>query len=184
MTPEIVSKALALLKEAVPRAARIAILANPGNPFHPGMVRNGTEAASTLGIQLTVVNVTAGEGLEDAFELMARERTNALLVLSDGMFFFNRTRIADLALGNRLPSMFSTSELGKSGWLMAYAASSVDNYRRAATYVHKIFKGAKPGDLPIEQPSKFELVINLKTAKALGLTMPPSLLLRADQVIE
>jgi putative tryptophan/tyrosine transport system substrate-binding protein len=184
MTPEIVGKGLALLKEAVPGAVKIAILSNSGNPFHRGMVRNGAEAASTLGIQLTIMDVKVAEGLEDAFGMMVRQRVHALLVLSDGMFFFNRTRIADLAFRNRLPSMFSTTELGESGWLMAYAASSIDNYRRAATYVDKILKGAKPADLPVEQPRKFELVINLRTAKALGLTIPSSLLLRADQVIE
>jgi putative tryptophan/tyrosine transport system substrate-binding protein len=110
---------------------------------------------------------------------MVRERVNALLVLVDGMFYFHRTRIADLAI-SRLPSMFTA----QAGGLMHYSPNPTDNYRHAATYIDKIFKGAKPGDLPIEQSTKFELVINLKTAKALGLTIPPSLLQRADQVIE
>jgi putative ABC transport system substrate-binding protein len=179
-SPELVGKSLALLKEAVPRAVRIAVLSNPGNPHHPGMVRNGTDAARSLGVRLTIVEAKAAEGLEDAFRTMVRERVSALLVLGDGMFFFNRTRIGDLALRSRLPSMFPV----QAGGLIYYGPNSVDNYRRAATYVDKILKGAKPGDLPIEQSTKFELIINLKTAKALGLTIPPSLLQRADQVIE
>ena len=108
----------------------------------------------------------------------------AVLLLPDGMFYFSRRLIADLALKNRLPSMFSTTELAEGGWLMAYSPSSIDNYRRVATHVDKILKGAKPGDLPVEQPTKFDFLINLKTAKALGLTIPPSVLVRADQVIQ
>ena len=115
---------------------------------------------------------------------MARQRVGGLLVLPDGMFYFNRRHIADLALRNRLPSMFRTTELAEGGWLMAYSPSSIDNYRRVATHVDKILKGAKPGDLPVEQPTTFELLINLKTAKVLGLTIPQSVLVRADQVIQ
>jgi putative ABC transport system substrate-binding protein len=140
-SPELVGKSLALLKEAVPRAVRIAVLSNPGNPHHPGMVRNGTDAARSLGVRLTIVEARAAEGLEDAFRTMVRERVSALLVLGDGMFFFNRTRIGDLALRSRLPSMFTA----QAGGLMHYGPNSADNYRHAATYVDKIFKGAKPG---------------------------------------
>jgi putative ABC transport system substrate-binding protein len=180
MSPELIGKSLALLKEAAPQAVRIAILSNPANSLHPGMVRTGTAAARSLDVRLTIVEARAAEGLEDAFGTMVRERVNALLVLVDGMFYVNRTRISELAIRSRLPSLFTA----QAGGLMHYSPNSTDNYRRAATYVDKILKGAKPGDLPIEQSSKFELVINLKTAKALGLTIPPSLLLRADQVIE
>jgi putative ABC transport system substrate-binding protein len=125
-------------------------------------------------------DVLAKDRLEDAFGKMVRERVSAVLVLVDGMFYFNRTRISDLAIASRLPALFTA----QAGGLMHYSPNPTDNYRRAATYVDKILKGAKPGDLPIEQATKFELVINLKTAKALGLTIPPSLLARADQVIE
>ncbi len=183
LTPELVGKHLELLKEAVPKAVRVAVLSNPRNPLHPELVRNAKLAAGSLGVQLKIVEARAPMELEGAFSTMAGERMSALLVLGDSMFYVNRTRIADLALRNRLPSMFGSGDLSRAGGLMAYAPRSVDNYRRAATYVDKILKGAKPADLPVEQPTKFELVINLKTAKALGLTIPPSVLLRADEVI-
>jgi ABC-type uncharacterized transport system substrate-binding protein len=183
LTPELIGKNLELLKEAVPKAARVAVLSNPRNPLHPELVRNAKLAAGSLGVQLKIVEARAPKELEGAFSTMAGERMSALLVLADGMFYVNRTRIADLALRNRLPSMFGSGDLSRAGGLMAYAPRSVDNYRRAATYVDKILKGAKPADLPVEQPTQFELVINLKTAKALGLTIPPSVLLRADEVI-
>jgi len=183
LTPELIGKHLELLRGTVPRAARIAVLSNPTNPLHPELVRNAKLAAGSLGVQLKIVEAGAPMELERAFSTMAGERMSALLVLGDGMFYVNRTRIADLALRNRLPSMFGSGDLSRAGGLMAYAPRSVDNYRRAATYVDKILKGAKPADLPVEQPTKFELVINLKTAKALGLTIPPSVLLRADEVI-
>jgi putative ABC transport system substrate-binding protein len=184
LTPELVGKNLELLKEAVPKAVRVAVLSNPRNPLHPELVRNAKRAAGSLGVQLRIVEAGAPKELEGAFSTMAGERLSALLALSDGMFYVNRTRIADLALRNRLPSMFGSGDHARAGGLMAYAPRSVDNYRRAATYVDKILKGAKPADLPVEQPTKFELVINLKTAKALGLTIPPSVLLRADEVIQ
>ena len=180
MSPELIGKSLALLKEAVPQAVRITILSNPANSLHPGMVRTGIAAARSLGVRLTIVEARTAEGLEDAFATMVRERVSALLVLVDGMFYFNRTRISDLAVRSRLPSMFTA----QAGGLMHYSPNPTDNYRRAATYVDKILKGTKPGDLPIEQSTKFELVINLKTAKALGLTIPPAVLARADEVIE
>jgi putative ABC transport system substrate-binding protein len=183
LTPELIGKNLELLKEAVPRAVRVAVLSNPRNPLHPELVRNAKLAARSLGLQLKIVEAGAPKELEGAFSTMAGERMSALLVLADGMFYVNRTRIADLALRNRLPSMFGSGDLARAGGLMAYAPRSGDNYRRAATYVDKILKGAKPADLPVEQPTKFELVINLKTAKALGLTIPPSVLLRADEMI-
>ena len=160
LTPELIGKNLELLKEAVPRAVRVAVLSNPRNPLHPELVRNAKLAARSLGVQLKVVEAGAPKELEGAFSTMAGERMSALLVLGDGMFYVNRTRIADLALRNRLPSMFGSGDLARAGGLMAYAPRSGDNYRRAVTYVDKILKGAKPADLPVEQPTKFELVIN------------------------
>jgi putative ABC transport system substrate-binding protein len=184
MSPELVGKSLATLKEAVPGASRIAVLSNPGNALHSIMVRSGTDAARSLGVRLAIVEARAADALEPAFGAMVRERVSALLVLVDGMFFYNRARVGELALRSRLPSMVPTSDYVQAGGLMSYAPNSADNYRHAATYVVKILKGAHPGDLPIEQPTTFQLVINLKTAKALGITIAPSLLARADQVIE
>ncbi len=185
LTPELTGKHLELLKETVPKAIRVAVLSNPKNPVHQELVRNAKLAAGSLGVQLKIVEAGAPKELGGAFATMAGERMSALLVLGDGMFYINRTRIADLALRNRLPSMSgSGGDFPRAGGLMGYAPRSVDNYRRAATYVDKILKGAKPADLPVEQPTKFELVINLKTAKTLGLTIPQSLLIRADEVIQ
>jgi putative tryptophan/tyrosine transport system substrate-binding protein len=184
MAPESTAKSLEILKEAVPRAVRVAVLSNPRNSLHPELLKNAKPVAGLLGVQLEIVEARTPNELEGAFSSMARQRIGALLVLPDGMFYFNRTQIADLALRNRVPSMFSTTELAEGGWLMAYSPSSIDNYRRAARHVDKILKGAKPADLPVEQPTKFELLINLKTAKALGLTIPQSLLARADEIIQ
>jgi putative ABC transport system substrate-binding protein len=185
MAPESISKNLELLKETVPKAVRVAVLSNPTNPLHPQLLRNVKTGAQSLGVKLDIVEASAAKQLESVFSTMARERMDGLLVLPDGMFYLNLPRIADLAVRHRLPSMFgSTTELAMVGGLMAYGPSSVDNYRRAATYVDKILKGSRPADLPVEQATKFELIINLKTAKALGLTIPPSLLARADHVIE
>jgi len=184
LTPELIGKNLEFMKVAAPRAIRVAVLSNPTNPGHLAMVRNSKRAAERLGLELRIVGAGAQNELEGVFSIMARERVSALLVLADGMFWVQRTRIADLALKNRLPSTFQNSEHAEAGGLMSYAPNSIAPYHRAAAYVDKILKGAKPADLPVEQPTKFELVINLKTARALGLTIPPSLLLRADHVIE
>jgi ABC-type uncharacterized transport system substrate-binding protein len=184
MAPESTAKSLEILKEAVPRAVRVAVLSNPRNPLHLELLKNAKRVAESLGVKLEIVEVANPNEIEGAFSKMGRERMGALLVLPDGMFYFNRTQIADLALRNRLPSMFSTTELAEGGWLMSYSPSSIDNYRRVATHVDKILKGAKPADLPVEQPTKFELMINLKTAKTLGLTIPQSLLVRADEIIQ
>jgi putative tryptophan/tyrosine transport system substrate-binding protein len=135
-------------------------------------------------VQLQILELRSPDNLDAAFPALARERAEALLVLSDVMFFQHRTQIVELAAKYRLPVVYGLREEAEAGGLIAYGANRGDLYRRAATYVDKILKGAKPGDLPIEQPTKFELVINLKTAKALGLTIPASLLLRADQVID
>ena len=168
----------------MPKVSRVAVLLNPGNPFAARQLREVEGAARVLGVQLQLLEARGPEQFDSAFAAMARERAGALLVLSDVLFFFHRTRIADLAAKSRLPAMYGLREHAEAGGLMAYGANISDLFRRAATYVDKIFKGAKPADLPVEQPTKFELVINLKTAKALGLTVPPSLLVRADEVIE
>jgi len=181
---DIFGKDLELLKEVVPRVRRVAVLSNPDSPAQPLTVRNVKDAARSLGLQLQLLEARGPEGFDGAFAAMARERVGALLVVQDPAFIPHRARLVDLAAKNRLPSIFTQREDAEAGGLMSYGPSLSDLYRRAGTYVDKILKGANPGDLPVEQPTKFELVINLKTAKALGLTIPPSLLQRADQVIE
>jgi putative ABC transport system substrate-binding protein len=178
-------KQLELLKEAVPRAVRIGVLWNPSNPWHPLALKGVEPGARSLGVQLQTLKVRDPEEFENAFAAMTRERAGAVLVLADPMMFFQRTRLADVVAKYRLPTMYGgTRAFVEAGGLMSYWANEADLYRRVGSYVDRILKGAKPGDLSIEQPTKFELVINLKTAKALGLTIPPSLLARADQVIE
>ncbi len=181
---DIFGKDLELLKEVVPRVRRVAVLSNPDSPAQPLTVRNVKDAARSLGLQLQLLEARGPEGFDGAFAAMAREHVGALLVVQDPAFIPHRARLVDLAAKNRLPSIFTQREDAEAGGLMSYGPSLSDLYRRAGTYVDKILKGANPGDLPVEQPTKFELVINLKTAKALGLTIPPSLLQRADQVIE
>jgi putative ABC transport system substrate-binding protein len=141
-------------------------------------------AARSLGVQLQLLEARGPNEFDGAFAAMAKERVGALLVVADSMFNLHRTRLADLAARSRLPAAYGTREIVEAGGLMSYGPSVRDLYRRSATFVDKILKGAKPGDLPVEQPTKFELVINMKTAKALGLTIPPMLLLRADEVIQ
>jgi putative tryptophan/tyrosine transport system substrate-binding protein len=182
--PEIVGKYVELLKAAVPALSRLAVLWNPAQTAHPVLITQAETAARAIGSRLQLVSARSPEDLDAAFATMARQRADALLVLADPLFFQLRAYLASLAEKNRLPAMYGLSEHVEAGGLMAYAASIHDLYRRAALYVDKIFKGAKPADLPIEQPTKFELVINLKTARAIGLTIPPTLLQRADQVIE
>jgi putative ABC transport system substrate-binding protein len=183
-SPGIVGKHLEMLTEAVPKVSRVAVLRNPTNPDAAHMSREGDGAARTLGVQLQVLDVRVPNELDSAFAAMTRHRAGALLLLGDTMFFLHRARIASLAAKSRLPTVSGAREMAEAGLLMTYGRSFSYDFRRAATYVDKILKGAKPGDLPIEQATKFDLVINLKTAKALGLTIPPSLLQRADQVIE
>ena len=182
--PELFGKELELLKETVPKVRRVAILSNPGNPAHPFNIRELNVAARSLGVQLQFLEARGPNEFDGAFAAMAKERVGALLVLPDGMFNLQRTRLADLAARSRLPAAYGYREHVEAGGLMSYGPSLLDLFRRAATYVDKILKGAKPADLPVEQPTKFELLINLKAAKALGLTIPPSLLARADEVIQ
>jgi putative ABC transport system substrate-binding protein len=148
------------------------------------MLKRAEVAARALGVRLQFVEARGPADIDRAFSDMTRERADALIVLGSPMFFAERRRLVDLAAKHRLPALYSARDSVDAGGLMSYGQNFADLFRRAATYVDKILKGAKPGDLPVEQPTKFELVINLRTAKALGLTIPPSLLARADQVIE
>ena len=183
-TPEMTGKQLELLKQIVPKVQRAALLLNPVNPSARALVDDARGAARTLGLQLQVVEARRPEDLDRAFTAMSRERAGALLVVADAMFILERHRIADLATKARLPAMYMLREHMRAGGLVFYGPSMADNFRRAAIYVDKILKGAKPADLPVEQPTKFELVINLKTTRTLGLTIPPSLLARADEVVQ
>jgi len=181
---EIVAKQLELLKETVPKIRRVAILSNPANAYHQLAIKEVNVAARSLGVQLQLLEARGPNEFDSAFAAMAKERVGALLVLSDGVLNSHRTRLADLAARSRLPAAYGVRESVEAGGLMSYGPSFLDSYRRAATYVDQILKGTKPAELPVEQPTKYELVINMKTAKALGLTIPQSVLLRADHVIE
>jgi putative ABC transport system substrate-binding protein len=186
LSVEMSNKQLQLLKEAVPRATRIALLWNPDNPWHPVAVKGlqATNGPPGLQLQLQVLEARGPDTFDSAFQAMTTERAQAVLVLADPMTFAHRRRLADLAIEHRLPMMGSLRAYAEAGSLMSYWANGADLSRRAASYVDRILKGARPGDLPIEQPTKFEFIANLKTAKALGLTIPQSLLLRADELIQ
>jgi putative ABC transport system substrate-binding protein len=187
LAPELVGKSLELLKQAVPEFSRAAALWHPGDygeRTEKDMLRAADAAARALGVRLQVVETRGPEDFDRAFSDMTRARAGALTVLASNMLLNERRRLVDLAAKNRLPAMYPLREFVDAGGLMAYGPDLADVFRRAATYVDKILKGAKPADLPVEQPTKFELVINLKSAKALGLTVPPSLLAQADEVIE
>jgi putative ABC transport system substrate-binding protein len=181
---DLAPKGLELLVSAVPVAKRIAVLWNPDTPSHTPALKALEDAGRTLRVQLQAVGArTAGE-LEGAFAAMARARAQAVLVLGTAIFLAERQRVAELAIKHRLPTMSNLKDIVEAGGLMSYGPNWDDLYRRGAIYVDKILKGAKPADLPVEQATKFDLVINLKAAKALGLTIPASLLARADKVIE
>jgi len=183
LTSAIVGKQLELLKQITPHVSRLAILLNPANPGHLLGLEEAKVAAHSLGVQLQALEARGPDDLERAFAATTRERAGALFVPWDGMFLLHLTRITQLAAKTRLPTMYGHRGYVDAGGLASYGPSALESFRRAAAYVDKILKGAKPGDLPVEQPTKFELIINLKTAKALGLTIPPSLLGRADEVI-
>src|SRR4030095_16116704 len=172
MAPERVGKHMELLKEVVPKASRVALLGNPANPGTVPMVRRAQDAARASGVRLQPLEAPSPREIDRAFAAMTRERAGALIVLLDAMFADHQARIADLAARHRLPAVYGSHEFAEAGGLMAYGSSFVDRHRRAATFVDKILKGAKPADLPIEQPTKFELAINLRAAKTLGLTIP------------
>jgi len=177
-------KRLQLLKEVAPNLTRAAVFWDPTEAHRSLFVKEAETAAHTVGVTLRVLEARAPRNLEGAFASMKREGVGGVSVQSSAMLIANRARIADLALQSRLPTICTSSTYTRAGSLMSYAADTFDLFRRAAIYVGKILKGAKPAGLPVEQPTKFELVINLKTAKALGLTIPPSLLQRADEVIQ
>ena len=181
---ELNAKRLDILKEAIPGAARIAALWNPANPIHGPSLKVIEAAARRLKVQLHPMGVQDPDQLDGAFSRMAQEHVQALTVPPDGMFLAHQARIIDLAASHRLPAMYGVRELVEAGGLMGYGVNLPEMYRRGAFFVDRILKGANPGDLPVEQPTNFELVINMRTAKALGLTIPPTLLQRADQVIE
>ena len=180
---EMTGKQLALVKEVVPEVKRIAVLYNPGNPLAAQWLREVEAAARTLAVDIRVFTVTGPDDVAPTFR-EAKGRVGAILVLADQVVNLLSDQIGALALSSRLPTVGGARVLAEAGGLMTYSTDFITRYRRVATYVDKILKGAKPGDLPIEEPTKFELVINLKTAKALGLTIPASLLARADEVIQ
>jgi putative ABC transport system substrate-binding protein len=184
MHPELSRKRLELIKDVVPKVSRVAVLSNPSNPSIRPLLRETEAAARALSVRLQVVEARDSGQLDSVFAAMSKERARALVVMPDAVFQDQRRRIVDLAAKSRLPAMYPWREAVEAGGLMAYGASGRDILRRAAIYVDKILKGAKPGDLPVEEPTKFEFVINLKTAKALDLTIPPSVLGRADEVIQ
>ncbi len=184
MAPELTGKQLEILKEIVPKLSRVALLWNPTNPGNAPQLRAAREAARVLGVRLQLLEARSPSAIDAVFGVMTRERAEGVIVLVDSMLTSHGKHIADLAGKHHLPAVYGLPDLAKTGGLIAYGVDIPELFRRSATYVAKILRGAKPADLPVEQPTKFELVINLKTAKALGLTIPQSLLLRADQVIE
>ena len=183
MSTDLSAKRLQLLKEMVPRLSRVAVLRNPDTPYHPKVIEELKAVAPSLSIELTFVGLRTLEETGPAFSTVNRAHAQALYVIDDGFFFNHRMTLVQLASKFRLPAIYAERHYVEAGGLMSYGTNFVDLYRRSAGYVDKILKGAKPGDLPIEQPTKFELVVNLKTAKALGITIPESILLRADEVI-
>jgi len=185
ITGELGGKRLELLKEAVPKIARVAVLYDPANPGGVTVVKEVQTVARPLGLTVQFWEVRSTDGFESVFAALSKERPDGLLVAPAPLMTANEKRTAGFALRNRLPSMYSRRESVDAGALMSYnAADSADRYRRAAIYVDKILKGAKPADLPVQQPTKFELVINLKTAKQIGLTIPPEVLARANRLIK
>jgi putative ABC transport system substrate-binding protein len=181
---ELTGKRIELLKELVPSLSRVALLHNMGNPAAPPEWEETKMAARSLGLHVELLDLRSQDDLGRAFELAGRQHVDALLVGADGLTQMHQQTIVDLAARNRLPAAYPAREFVEAGGLMAYAVSYPDLYFQFARFVDKIFKGAKPADLPVEQPTKFELVINLKTAKALGITIPQSLLFRVDEVID
>ena len=184
MASEVVGKQLELLKEVVPKVSRVALLWNPANPGSAPQLREAEASARVLGVRLQTLEARVPQEIDSAFAAMTKERAGALVVLTDAIFMNQRRQIAELAAAGRLPAVYGVREHAEAGGLIVYSANFLDLERRAAIYVDKILKGAKPADLPVEQSTKFELVINLKTAKTLGLTIPRSLLQRADEVIQ
>jgi putative ABC transport system substrate-binding protein len=184
IAPDLEGKRLELLREVVPALSHVALFSNPLNLFHAASLRQARAAAQALQIKLQVLEVRAVKELDAAFAAIVKEQPQALLILADRVFLHDRARMMDFAAKNRLPNINAYRELVEAGGLMSYGPNYGDMHKRAATYVDKILKGANPGDLPVEQPTKFTLIVNLKTAKALGLTIPLTLQASADEVIE
>jgi putative tryptophan/tyrosine transport system substrate-binding protein len=178
------AKRLALLHELVPKAVRIAVLVNPANPATESAIRDIPDAARAMGLQIQVLNASTRSEIEAAFATLARDRADALYVAADVFFTSRRVQFATLAASYRIPATYPSRQAVEAGGLMAYDTDRVDMYRQVGACTGQILKGVKPADLPVQQPIKFELIINLKTAKALGLTVPETLLARADEVIE
>ena len=183
LAPELSGKQLELLKEIVPKLSRVAVLGNATQPGIPQALREINLAADAFGVQLQYLEVRAPKDIETAFRAASKERAEAVLVLASPVLFSQRRQVVDLAVKGRLPAIYGRPEYVEDGGLVFYGASYTDLFRRAATYVDKILKGVKPADLPVEQPKKFELIVNLKAAKQIGLTIPPNVLARADRVI-
>jgi putative ABC transport system substrate-binding protein len=183
LSGELPGKWMELLKETIPRVSRVAVLWDPASD--PSQVKTSEAAAQSLGVRLHVLKVSRADGFEPALAEARKNDAGALIVLGSPSFYVHRTRLVELAAKHRLPAIYAQREfvVGSAG-LMSYGADYHHQFRRAATYVDKILKGAKPAELPVEQPTKFELAINLKTAKALGLRIPPAVLARADEVIQ
>jgi len=180
---DLAGKELEMLTEVVPPATRIGVLWNPETPSHPPALKAVEAAGEKLGVQLLIVPARTVEEFDGAFSTMTREHVGGVLVVASLLSYSHRLLLADLTLKHRLPGMFGLKENAEAGGLMSYGADTIDLHRRAASYIDKILKGVKPADLPVEQASKYELVINLKTAKALGITIPPLLLFQADVII-
>ena len=184
ISTELSGKRLELLKEVLPKAVHTAVLLNPNNPRHLSRLKEIEVAAQAIGITIQPLAVRSSKEFESAFRTAVKERADALNVMGDALFNSHRKQIADLAAKHRLPAMYEKYEFVATGGLVSYGVDLDDLYRRAATYVDKILKGAKPADLPVEQPTKFEFIVNLKTAKQIGLTIPPNVLARVDRVIK
>ena len=184
LAPDLSGKLLELILEIDARVKRVAVLWNPDNPASTLISRENETAAHSLGLQLQVIDVRAREDLERAFASMVRDSATAIVFIADPMFMDLRQSIAELAITNQLPTVFARRENVEAGGLISYGPSVRDQMHQIANFIDKILKGAKPSDLPVEQPIKFELVVNLKTAKALGVEIPPTVLARADEVIE
>ena len=184
LSPELTGKRLELLKETVPKLLRVAVLGNPANTATALNFKEAEVAARAYGLQVQSLEVRGPHDLDSVFSSMIKWRADALLPLGDSIIVFHRERIVNFAAKNRLPSMYGDKAWVEAGGLMSYGPDILDSFRRAATYVDKILKGTKPADLPVEQPTKFEFIINLKAAKQIGLSIPPNVLVRADRVIK
>jgi putative ABC transport system substrate-binding protein len=184
LAPDLSGKRVELLKEVVPRITRLTVIRNPKNPTTAPKLKETEAAAMSFGLRLNVLEVRSPEELNDAFIALKKDRPDALAVLLDTVILDHRRRVAQLAAEARLPAIYEVRELVDAGGLMSYGTNFAERYHRAATFVDKILKGAKPADLPVEQPTKFEFIINLKAAKQIGLTIPPNVLARADKVIK